>query len=342
MKVLTIAIPVYNTEKYIPRCLDSILIDEILDDIEVIAINDGSKDGSIDILRKYEKKYPNTLRVIDKENGGHGSGVNTGLENATGKYYRVIDSDDWVNSSDFIEFVKNLRNDDADLVVTNYSKEHVYNGASELLTYKDLEDGKEYNFDEFDLKILNNEYFVMATSTYKTEVLRRANLKLFEKTFYVDMQFNIIPIPEVNTFKFYELDIYRYYIGRPDQSMNLGNFVKNRANHEKVVRSLIQYYCDIKDSLSKNKNEYISLILYYMLVTHYYIYCVYTKKGSKEQREEIRNFDKFLKEHDEKLYERVNTMSQIKYSRKNNFRFVKGNPNRISKILAFAGKLMRG
>ena len=342
MKTLTIAIPVYNTEKYIPRCLDSILIDEVLEDIEVIAINDGSKDKSIDILREYEKKFPNTIRVIDKENGGHGSGVNRGLEEATGKYFRVIDSDDWVNSSDFIKFVKNLKNDDADLVVTNYSKEHVYNGASELLTYKDLEDGKEYIFDDIDLEILNKEYFVMATSTYKTEILRKAKLKLFEKTFYVDMQYNCIPITEIRTFKFYKLDIYRYYIGRPDQSMNLDNFVKNRANHEKVVRSLIEYYCNIKNTLSKNKKEYISLILYYMLVTHYYIYCVYTKKGSKEIREEIRKFDIFLKEHDDELYERVNIMSQIKYSRKNNFRFVSGNPNRISKLIAFIGKIMRG
>ena len=184
MKILTIAVPVYNTEKYISRCLDSMLIDEVLDDIEIITINDGSKDNSINILREYEKKYPNTVVVIDKENGGHGSGVNAGLKNATGKYYRVIDSDDWVNSKDFVTFVKNLKKDDADLVITNYSKEHVYNGASEFLEYKDLEDGKEYDFDTMDLEILHGEYFVMATATYKTETLR--NLKqsydnLFEK-----------------------------------------------------------------------------------------------------------------------------------------------------------------
>ncbi len=342
MKILTIAVPVYNTEKYISRCLDSMLIDEVLDDIEIITINDGSKDNSINILREYEKKYPNTVVVIDKENGGHGSGVNAGLKNATGKYYRVIDSDDWVNSKDFVTFVKNLKKDDADLVITNYSKEHVYNGASEFLEYKDLEDGKEYDFDTMDLEILHGEYFVMATSTYKTETLRKAGVELFEKTFYVDMQFNCMPIKEINTIKYYNLDIYRYYIGRPDQSMNLDNFVRNRANHEKVMRFLVEYYCNIKPELSDNKKEYMSLIIYYMLVTHYYIYCVYTKKGSKEIRDEIKQFDVFLKEKDEELYERVNQMSQIKYARKCDFNTVKRNPNRSSKILAFAGKIMRG
>ena len=342
MKVLTIAIPVYNTEKYISRCLDSLLIDEILGDIEIITINDGSKDGSINVLKSYKDKYPQTIKIIDKENGGHGSGVNVGLENASGKYFRVIDSDDWVNSTEFIQFINNLKNDDADLVITNYSKEYVYNGNSELLTYKGLEDGKKYDIDKIDLSILNGEYFVMATSTYKTELLREVKLKLFEKTFYVDMQFNCIPILKLKTFKFYNLDIYRYFIGRPDQSMNLDNFVKNKSNHEKVMKNLIEFYCSVKGELSKNKKEYISLILYYMLITHYYIYCVYTKKGSKETRDEIRNFDSFLKEKDIDLYKRVNKISQIKYNRKINFKFVKYNPNRFSKFITFVGKIRRG
>ena len=342
MKILTIAVPVYNTEKYIARCFDSLLIDEVLEDIEIIAINDGSKDNSIGVLREYESKYPQTIIVIDKENGGHGSGVNVGLKNATGKYFRVIDSDDWVNSKDFVQLVKNLREDDADLVVTNYSKEHVYNGISEYIEYEGLEDGKEYVFDDMDLDVLDEEYFVMATSTYKTETLRKAGVELFEKTFYVDMQFNCMPIKEINTVKYYELDVYRYFIGRPDQSMNLDNFVKNKANHEKVMRFLVEYYCDIKQSLSANKKKYMSLILYYMLITHYYIYCVYTKKGNKEVRNEIRQFDMYLKSKDEELYNSVNKMGQIRFNRKIGFKFVKGNPNRFSRVISFAGRFKRG
>lgn len=342
MKVLTLVIPVYNTEKYVKRCLDSILIEDVLEDIEVITVNDGSKDGSVEILRRYEKMYPNSVVVIDKENGGHGSTVNAGLEKATGKYFRVIDSDDWVNSHDFVTFVNKLKNEDADLVVTNYRKELIYSGESEYLEYTDLEDDVLYDFDEIDLGILKGEYFVMATSTYKTELLRRAKLKLFEKTFYVDMQYNIIPIPELKTFKFLDLDIYRYFIGRPGQSMDLANFVRNRAQHEKVMKFLVEFYCERKETLSKNKNEYISLILYYMLTTNYYIYCVYCKKGNSEIHKEIMSFDKYLKEKDNELYKRLYAVGQVKYNRKTNFFFTRFCPNFFSKWINFIGKVLRG
>ena len=128
--MLTILVPVYNTEKYIKRCLDSILLKETNTDVEVLAVSDGSKDGAVDIIKEYQKQYPDTLRLIEKENGGHGSTINVGIKNATGKYFKVLDSDDWVNSIDFIQFVKKLKKEDADLVVTNYSKEHVYSGVS--------------------------------------------------------------------------------------------------------------------------------------------------------------------------------------------------------------------
>ena len=205
MKLLTVIVPVYNTEKYIKRCLDSLDNEEVNDLLEVLIVSDGSKDNAINIAKEYEKRLPDTFKIIEKENGGHGSTINKGLELATGKYFRVLDSDDWVDNNDFVTFVKKLKELDVDLVVTDYRKEFVYEGKSEKLVYKDLEPNKKYDFDTFDLKLLNGEYFVMATSTYKTEVLRKSNLKLMEKTFYVDMQYNVVPIPMVNDF------IYLYY-----------------------------------------------------------------------------------------------------------------------------------
>ena len=316
MKVLTIAIPVYNTENYIKRCLDSIIIDEIINDIEIILVNDGSKDNSIDILNSYKNKYKESIIVIDKENGGHGSTINAALEKATGKYFRVLDSDDWFNSQDFETFVKLLKKEDVDLVITNYRKEHVYNNLSEKICWKKLEENKIYEFDKINLDLLEKEYFVMANSTYKTEILKKSNLKLLEKTFYVDMQYNIMPIKNLKTFKFIKLDIYRYYIGRPEQSMNLDNFVKNRTSHEKVMKFLVEYYNENYEKLSKNKEEYIRIILYYMLTTHYYIYCVYAKKDKKLIYKEIKAFDKYLKEKNLKLYNMMYEIGQIRYNRK--------------------------
>lgn len=319
-KILTIVVPVYNTEKYLRRCLDSILLSEVLNDIEVILVNDGSKDSSLSIIREYEDKYSNTIVVIDKKNGGHGSTINYGLKIAKGKYFRVIDSDDWVNCIDFIEYVERLKYENSDLVVTNYSQEHVYDGNSISFKYVELLNSKKYEFDKFNLLTLKGEYFVMATSTYKTSILRKSNLKLLEKTFYVDMIYNIIPIKEVKNFTYYNLDIYRYFIGRKDQSMNLKSFVRNEDDHEKVMKYLLEYYNSIKENLSEVKKNYIELILYYMLFTHYTIFCIYDSNCLRAYKK-IVNFDKYLKHVNIKLYERTN-VSYIKLNRKFHFVFV--------------------
>ena len=109
MKVLSIVVPIYNVEKYLKRCLDSICVSEVLSDIEVILVNDGSKDNSIKIMKEYEKKYPNTIILIDKENGGHGSAVNAGIEHASGLYFKVVDSDDWVSQSAYMQILNRLK-----------------------------------------------------------------------------------------------------------------------------------------------------------------------------------------------------------------------------------------
>lgn len=341
MRTLSILVPVYNTEKYIKRCMDSMLLEEIKNDIEVILVNDGSKDNSIKIMKEYKEKYPESIVVIDKENGGHGSTINAGLKIATGKYFRVIDSDDWVNSRDFIKLVRQLKNEDVDVVITNYRKETIYNGLSELIEWKSLKPDEAYNFDSFDLELLEREYFVMANSTYKTKILKDSKLNLLEKTFYVDMQYNVVPILNVRNFKFLNLDIYRYFIGRPDQSMNLQNFVNNRANHEAVMKYLVEYYTENLENFSANKKAYIKQILFYMLTTHYYIYCVYSKKERKTIYHEIVEFDKYLKKINKELYDMMYEIAQIKYNRKTKFVFVRINAQWFSKFISLCGKIIK-
>lgn len=341
MKILSIAVPVYNTEKYLERCIDSMIVNGILEDIEIILVNDGSRDNSISIMNKYKKKYPKTIIVIDKENGGHGSTINAALKVATGKYFRVLDSDDWFDSSNFLKFVKKLKSEDVDLVITNYKKEFIYSGTSVEVNWKDLKEDKVYNFNTFDLDILNKEYFVMANSTYKLEVLKNSGLELMEKTFYVDMQYNVMPIICLKNFKFWEMDIYRYFIGRPDQSMNLQNFVRNRKNHEKVMKFLIQYYLENKKNYAKNQKEYVKQIIFYMLTTHYYIYCVYAKKDKKQMYKEIKEMDKYLKNSDDELYNMMNSIGQIKFNRLTKFIGVRLSPQKTSKLVTMLGKLKK-
>ena len=321
-KILSVLVPVYNTEKYIRRCLDSVLLSPILKDIEVIVVSDGSKDSSIDIIKnEYLSKYNETIVLVEKENGGHGSTINKGLEVATGKYFKVLDSDDWVNSIDFIEFVKRLKKEDADLVVTNYSQQHVYNQSEIIFRYRGLNENVLYNFDKIDLGILYGEYFMLATSTYKLEVLKKGNVNLFEKTFYVDMQYNIQAITKVKTFTYYDLDIYRYYIGRKEQSTNVNSLVKNKMHHEKVMKYLLEYYVINKNKMSKNKDKYVRQIIIYMLFTHYTIFCSYDRDYDDAYKK-IKDFDEYFKSLDLSLYNEMNKMSLIKANRKTKFKCI--------------------
>ena len=308
MKALTILIPVYNTEKYIKRCLDSLIVSEIMDDIEILVVNDGGKDHSVEIIQKYVDSYPETVRLIDKENGGHGSTINAGIKEAKGKYFRVLDSDDWFNSTDFVKFVNRLKSEDADLVVCDYRKEHTYNSKSEYFVYKNLEDRKCYCFDDIDLKILEGEYFVMATSTYKTEILRTSGLKMLEKTFYVDMQYNVVPMTKVETFTYYHLDIYRYFIGRDDQSVNEKVMIGRIDQQIKVNKLMIDAY-DLTKIKNKKLRDYMVKYLT-MMMTVSSVFLI--KEGSEESLLKREELWEYLKNKNKIMYRMINKMALSK------------------------------
>lgn len=331
MKVLSLIVPTYNVEKYLERCLDSLVFDEkIQKDIEIIIVNDGSKDNSLKIAKEYEKKYPESIIVIDKENGGHGSTINAGLKIAKGKYFRVIDSDDWVNIIDFSKFVKDLKKMDEDIILNNYSRELLYSGESIKFKYKNLEYNKHYDLDKFDYSLLKEDYFFMATSTFKTEKLRKSKVILDEKTFYVDMEFILLPFLEMDSMIYLNYDIYRYFIGRPDQSINIQSYVRNRKHHEKVLLRLLEFYKNIKGNVKKK--EYIFKIISQMLNSHYIIYCK-AKLHNKGELKEIRKFNNLLKENYIDFYNEIRkSYRYIKWNQKTNFVFSQSCNNLLSKL----------
>ena len=147
-KILTVTIPSYNVEKYLKQTLDSFLAEEILEEIEVLIVDDGSKDGTAAIGKEYERKYPGTFRVISKENGGHGSTINRGIQEAKGRYFKVVDGDDWVNTADFIKLVKALKTCTAEYVVTNYYEVNDKTGEKTPREYKELGKKKIWKFEE--------------------------------------------------------------------------------------------------------------------------------------------------------------------------------------------------
>lgn len=323
MKLLTVAVPTYNTEKYLERCLLSLLYDiRILDQLEIIIVNDGSTDKSLAIAQTYEKRFPNTITVINKENGGHGSTINAALRAAKGKYFRILDSDDWVNIIDFPKHFQDLEKYNVDLILTNYTRELVYNGSCEEFKYSNkIGYNKIYNLHDFNQKLLEDYYFFLATSVYKTETLRKSDFLLDEKTFYVDMELVVFSIKETFSFVYLDYNIYRYFIGRDGQSISVASMVKNRRDHEKVLNRLIDFFVSTK--LPKNKHEYVAKIIILMINTHYMIYC-----GSKALNDQMLNeiicFDKSLRDKCLYLYKGVSKkFPYINYYRSTNFIFTR-------------------
>ena len=321
-KLLTIVVPIYNTEKYLAKCLNSIVYCDNIDVLDIILVSDGSKDASIDIMKEYQSKYEESIRIIDKENGGHGSTINAGLKIAQGKYFRVLDSDDWFDLIDFDKLLDYLKTTDVDLVLTNQSKEFVNNGISTYEFYgnENIEYGKIYEFDKFDDSYFKDIYFYMATSTYKLSVLKEANLQLSEKCFYVDMQYNLQPIPYIKTFVFLELDVYRYFIGRADQSVNSMSYVRNYNDHEKVVLKQIESFQHHRNSLSDVKLAYLRRVMHYFLFSHYLI-CIQYDDDKKRAQERISKFDKVFKNLSPDLYGAMGKRFEL--FRKTNFVFIR-------------------
>ena len=237
MKCLTIVIPMYNIEKYISECLESFIVQEIISDIEVLIIDDGSKDGSSAIAAEYERQYPELFRIIKKQNGGHGSTINRGIEEAGGKYFKVVDGDDWVAKEAFVKLVKVLRKTDADLILSNYNwdtKAEVEELCSQI-KYEKI-----YMAEE----VLNKTFLKMHAMTYRTSILQNMGIRLDENCFYVDTEYIIYPIPFIKTVLFLKEYVYQYRVGMPTQSMSIDNMKKRCSQHELVLGHLIKYYHD--------------------------------------------------------------------------------------------------
>lgn len=313
MKLLTIVVPTYNTEQYLHRCLDSVLTEEVLPELEVLVVNDGSKDRSLAIAQTYQARYPDTVFVIDKENGGHGSTINAGLRAATGKYFRVLDSDDWFDTCQFVKFFSMLHTCDEDVIITPYTQEYTFNGECVAYPYAYFTHNESCRMDELEY----NEdmlYFTMASSTYRTQLLRDCGLELFEKTFYVDMQFNMVPIPYVKTVRFLDFWVYRYFMGSPTQSMSQQNLMRNLPNHEKVLEFLIDYYAAHCAQVHPNVRNYMGQMIYFMYYTHMDLVCM-KLKDRKKAYEMFRSIEHKLRTTSPELYERVSAFPYLRATR---------------------------
>ena len=243
MKLLSIAIPCYNSAAYMGKCIESLLPGG--EDVEILIVDDGStKDNTAEIADEYQAKYPGIIKVIHKANGGHGSAVNTGIENATGLFFKVVDSDDWVQEEAYRQILDTLRTiagggKHLDMLVSNFVYEKVGEKRKKVMHYRHILP-KDKMFTWSDCKHFSKGHYILMHSViFRTQLLRDCGLKLPEHTFYVDNIFVYQPLPWVESIYYMDVDLYRYFIGRADQSVNEKVMVGRVDQQVRVTKQMI-------------------------------------------------------------------------------------------------------
>lgn len=306
MKIITFTVPCFNSENYMKKCVDSLLKGG--EDIEIIIVNDGSKDGTLQIAREYEARYPEVVRVVDKENGGHGSGVNAGLRLARGLYFKVVDSDDWADEQALKTLLGAIRTHYSagtlpDLYIVNYVYEHVADNTSHVNRYgKQFPVGRRTDWKK--VKTFHYAHMLlMHALVYKTNVLKKSGLVLPEHTFYVDDIFSYNPLPYAKSLFYLDIDFYRYFIGRADQSVNLVNMVQRYPQMVRVMEAMTDRwtYAEIKNLTKGLKRYMIHALANYMMTAQLFL-CA---EDSPERRIAFKDMWLHIKERDKALYRKL-------------------------------------
>lgn len=309
MKYITFAIPCYNSQDYMERCINSLVKGG--EDVEVLVIDDGSMDSTGEIADAYERKYPGIVKAIHQENGGHGAGVNKGLELARGQYYKVVDSDDWLEESAYKKLLVKVKEvcdagspeEMPDLFICNYVYNHLDEGTSREMNYRNV-------FPADTLCTWNDinhfspsQYLIMHALVYRTEVLHQSGVRLPEHTFYVDNLFAYQPLPYVKKLYYMDIALYQYYLGREDQSVN-EKVLMRRIDQQIKVTELVAQCMD----LDEVAEQYPKLAVYMrrnisimMAISSIHLLLI----NSKEAYTKKRNLWSGIKSNDRRLYYRL-------------------------------------
>lgn len=260
MKIITFAVPCYNSADYMEKCVYSLL--PLGDDIEIVLVDDGStKDNTAEICDRLAAEHPSIIRAIHQENAGHGGAVNTGLAAATGLYFKVVDSDDWLDDEAMetvMAFIR-LQEQEAqpiDLVISNYVYEKVYENKSISMGYRNVfPENKVFTWDDIGHFRLS-QYLLMHSVIYRTELLRGMGLELPKHCFYVDNIFVYVPLAKVETMVYFDVDAYRYFIGREDQSVN-EKVMLSRIDQQLRITKIMIDAVDLDTVENKKLQQYL-------------------------------------------------------------------------------------
>ena len=303
-KLVSFAIPSYNSAEFMDKCIESLLPGG--DDIEIIIVDDGSTDDTGRIADEYAAKYPDIVKAVHQKNGGHGEAVNAGLRNATGKYYKVVDSDDWADEEGLQKVMQTLRDLDSkgvtvDMFLTNFVYDKVSTGhqrrmllsvlfpENRVLTWSDMK------------RNVKGFFILMHSVIYRTQLLRDIKLELPKHTFYVDNIFVYVPMRYVKTIYYLNETFYHYYIGREGQSVAEETMVKRIDQQLRVNHIMIDAF-DPREVTEKHQRRY--LLAYLEMIT--VISCMLgAVSNTPENNAKIKELWNYMKEKNPYTYRKV-------------------------------------
>lgn len=302
MKLLSVAIPCYNSEAYMEHCIQTLLSGG--EEMEIIIVDDGSvKDRTPEIADEYARRYPTICKAMHQENGGHGEAVNTGLRNASGIFFKVVDSDDWVNEDALLKVLETLRRfvygkETLDMLVSNFVYEKEGARRKKVMKYHTAFP-KDRVFGWDDVKFfMTGQYLLMHSVIYRTELLRQCGLELPKHTFYVDNIFVFQPLPYVKNIYYLDVNFYRYYIGREDQSVNEAVMIGRIDQQLRVTKLMLGYY-DVTKISSRKLRSYMTQYLEIMMTVSSVLAI---KSETKENLEKKAELWQYLKKLNLRLY----------------------------------------
>ncbi len=308
MKLISFAVPCYNSAEYMRKCIDSLLVGG--ESAEIIIVNDGSTDKTAEIADEYQAAYPSIVKVIHKPNGGHGSGVNAGLAAAQGLYFKVVDSDDWVDEEAYrviLDTISRHAEEDnlPDLYISNFVYSRLYDSKFHTSEYTDkLKAGVMCDFS--DMKTFRfSRMLLMHSLMYNREMLVASGMVLPEHTFYVDNIYSYMPLPYVEKVFYIDVDFYRYYIGRSDQSVSQNNMFARYEQQIRVMKILTDLYSyDYIKGLSKGLRKYMFHALSVIMTVTIYFICG-GKDNVKARKAAYKELWTHIKNRDGKMYRKL-------------------------------------
>ena len=307
MKLLSFAVPCYNSAAYMEKCVNSLLPGG--EDVEILIVNDGSTDETAAIADRLASEHPGIVKAIHKENGGHGSAVNAGIERASGLYFKVVDSDDWVDEEAYMQVLDTLKQLTGgekvlDMLISNFVYDKVGESRQKVMQYRHILP-KDELFTWSDIfHFYKGHYILMHSVIFRTKLLRECGIKLPEHTFYVDNLYVYEPLPYVKNMYYLDVNFYRYYIGREDQSVNEAVMIGRIDQQIKVNKIMADYMIENKSMINGNRKLEQYMLSYLDIITTVSSILL-IKSGTEENLQKKKELWDYLKKKDWILWRKL-------------------------------------